>query len=139
MFRRLTRTVVLTLTAVIGTSGVLAGAIDGWTVSTLGRGASVGALVGIALALHLAARTLARRTPEAAGAEFHDGSVERAAIKEAAAPTFFDVMSMGILASVAGVLAPGTAPFLAPLVTCFAVTDFVLRALRRRKELMPRG
>jgi hypothetical protein len=139
VFASLVRTLVPLIALIIAMCAGIAGLTLGWASDVIARGALAGVLVGLAAAIHVSARTLARRTPEARGAEFRDESIERMTIADAAESAFFDTVSILVIASLAGLFAPATGAYLPPAVALFAALDFSIRALRAWTRLTSVG
>ncbi|NIJ05471.1 hypothetical protein [Frigoribacterium faeni] len=139
MFAPLAKTLVPTIVAAIALGAGAAGATSGWATDAIVRGAGAGLLVALAVTVHVSARTLAQRTPEARGAEFRDGSIEHAVIEKAAGSAFFDTVSLAAVASVVGLFAPAIAVYLLAAVAVFAIADFLVRASRAWRGLTVGG
>ena len=106
-------------------------ALSDWDAVGLLRGALIGAVLALALSLHLIMRTLNGRTPESRNRELSSQSLERQMVERAAAGAFTDTISLAILGCIISFTASDlyVAQWVLPAVVIFAGVDFIIRSI----------
>jgi len=131
MLKSAIRTAAWSAVLVTVLAAVLGGLIEGWHVAAVAKGAGLGFALGCAMAIHLAFRTINRRTPEAHNAELQADSFEFQLLQRAGAGAFTDTISLGILACVLALASPDTKVGSYALfgLMVAAIVDFIVRSV----------